>query len=224
MTTTVETLPEHSSNHQDVQDSEDQQDLQNQNQDESISTVQQVEEEQGVGEEEEEGYVDGFSIPKMLACAGIGLVVGAGYSVVDQTLLHKKRTIKLPYLSDVLDRQMPDVVTRMEKFYSYKRLVRTQRGKEEFERVATEMLKQCEYFAALYSQIMREGDNTTPEALQKYIWAKQQTQVHFKVIEKYMRVMCVLIGQQHNLQIEHDFNLLYEAFQNRFWLMHQTIL
>lgn len=175
-------------------------------------------------DEPEESFFANFSVPKMLLCGGIGLVLGAGYSVVDQTLLHRKRTVRLPYLSDVLQRHMPDVVARMETFYAHRKIVRTARGKAEFDRVATEVLKQCECFAALYAQAHRSDERVTPKALSAYSNLRRQAVAHFKVIDRHLRVMLVLMDQRNNVQIENDFNVLLEAFQNRFWLMHQTIL
>lgn len=174
-------------------------------------------------DDDDESFFANFSVPKMLVCGAIGLVLGAGYSVVDQTLLHRKRTVRLPYLSETLERHMPDVVPRMEAFYAHRKIVRTARGKAEFDRIAVDVLKQCECFAALYART-QHTDNVTPQALGSYSSLRRQAKAHFQIIDRHLRTMMVLIAQRNNLQIEHDFNALLEAFQNRFWLMHQTVL
>lgn len=177
--------------------------------------------------EKERGFFDGFNVWKLVAAAAVGTAIGIGYSVVDQTILHKPKPQILPYMSDVLRYNMPDIVERAEKFYSYRRLVRTKLGKKEFDRLAREMLKQSEYFAAIYARIMRThsaNGGITPASLQQHFQLKTQAKKHWDVIVQYLRAMAVLIGTKDNLVVENDFNRLYEAFQNRFYNIHQSVL
>lgn len=177
--------------------------------------------------EKERGFFDGFNVWKVVAAAAVGTAIGIGYSVVDQTILHKPKPQVLPYMSDVLQYNMPDIVERAEKFYSYRRLVRSKLGKQEFDRLAREMLKQSEYFAAIYARIMRThsaNGGITPASLQQHFQLKTQAKKHWDVIVQYLRAMAVLIGTKDNLVVENDFNRLYEAFQNRFYNIHQSVL
>jgi len=117
------------------------------------------------------GFFDGFNPWKLVAAGAVGCAVGLGYSVLDQTILHKPKKSDLPYTSDLLQSHMPDVLERAEKFYAHRRLVRTKRGKQEFDRFAREMLKQSEYFAAIYATMMQvhaKNGGITPDGLQKH--------------------------------------------------------
>lgn len=189
--------------------------------------AQEEAEEEEEEPEKERGFFDGFNVWKVVAAAAVGTAIGIGYSVVDQTILHKPKPQVLPYMSDVLQYNMPDIVERAEKFYSYRRLVRTKLGKKEFDRLAREMLKQSEYFAAIYARIMRThsaNGGITPASLQQHFQLKTQAKKHWDVIVQYLRAMAVLIGTKDNLVVENDFNRLYEAFQNRFYNIHQSVL
>lgn len=174
-----------------------------------------------------DGFFADFNVMKMVGAGLIGAVVGLGYSVVDQTILHKPKVSALPYTSTRLQQQMPDVLDRAEKFYAHRSLVRSRRGKQEFERLAGEMLRQSEYFAAIYARMMAVHANdsgVTPLGLEEHFRLKHQAKGHWEVIVQYLRAMAVLINAPDNLIVDNDFNQLYEAFQNRFYIIHQSIL
>lgn len=173
------------------------------------------------------GFFDGFDVWKMVGAGAVGCAIGLGYSVIDQTVLHKPKKSVLPYTSDLLHTHMPDVLERAEKFYEHRRLVSGTRARREFDRLMREMLKQSEYFAAIYAQIVSDhtkSGGVTPGGLERHFRYKTQAKGHWDVIVQLMRSMSVLVATKDNLMVENDFNRLYEAFHSRFYMIHQHVL
>lgn len=177
------------------------------------------------GAAEDEPFFAGFSIGKMLLCAAIGLSAGAAYSVFDQTVLHrKKKTIPLPFAVDAVFReQCPDIVARLEEFHQHRSLVVGERGQAEFDRILSLVIEQCGYFAAVYNMVMNTS-SVHPNEMREHARLKFQAKEHFAVINKHLRSLLVLIGRPDDMNVEHSFNMLYEAFMNRFYIMHQKAL
>lgn len=176
-----------------------------------------------------QGFFDGFSVKQMIFSAAVGAVLGIGYSVFDQTILHKQHPSYLPYKSEILAQKMPDVVEKMEKFYKYRQYVSLDWEKQEFKRMAKEMLKQCEYFAIVFDKMLQihnknDSGGITPEGQSQHFTLRAQAKKHFDIIVQYLRSMAILIKVENNLVVENDFNELYSLFLSRFYIIHQKVL
>jgi len=159
---------------------------------------------------------------RVLAATAAGAALGAAYSVIDQTVLSAPRVSPLPYMSARLASTMPDVVDRMEAFYKLRALVAGDRAKARFTEFAVQALRQSEVVGIAYDDVVSGArELVTPNMGALRLWT--QTRQHVHVIVRTLRSMLVLVNRPKDLKVETAFNELYEAYQNRLFVMHQRI-
>ena len=160
------------------------------------------------------GLFDDFNMGKLCGSVAVGAVLGGTYSVFDQTILHKRRREdELPYMSDFLRRHAPDIVKQMIRFYRYRNVVANQREKQVFRYFTIQVLRQSEHIVALYNQVMMQPDAITPDM--QVISLFHQMKDHNVIVVQYLRSMLALIDRDDDVDVEHAFNALYEAYHNR---------
>jgi flagellin-specific chaperone FliS len=159
---------------------------------------------------------------QVLLAGAVGALLGGGYSVIDQTILHaENHQIDLPYKSTLLTETMPDIMVKMQNFYQLRRLIKSgPESKKHFKTLAVRALKQTEAVGALYDACMQVKD-IDPEMTAISHWTQAKT--HVDVIIKILRTMITYIDQSESLRADAVFNELYESFQNRLYLMRQKI-
>lgn len=154
---------------------------------------------------------------KFAGALGVGAAIGGAYSIVDQTVIHRKKKSvadSMPGVTDFLNACAPDIVHKMRHFYLYRNVIVDERRREAFRNYCAQVLEQSEYIAAIYNRVAMQGDNFVEPTMQ-IVTLMQQLKAHTRIAVQLLRLMLAAIGRVDDIKVETAFNEVYECFHNR---------